>query len=220
MKLKILMIDDHPSMIEGYKIILSYNDFGYEIETTSATDSKSAYEIITKTKKSNAFNVVFLDYSLPAYGAKNIQNGKDLALVIKKRMPKAKIVILTSHTESILLYDIIRNVEPAGVLVKSDFSAEELLSAFQEIMEGKIYHSQTVKQTIKELTSKKIYLDSFNRQIISLIAQGINTKSIPNHINMSISAIEKRKVTIREYFLIPKGNDEDIIREAKRLGLI
>ena len=220
MKLKILMIDDHPSMIEGYKIILSYNDFGYEIETTSATDTKSAYEIITKTKKSNAFNVVFLDYSLPPYDAKNIQNGKDLAIIIKKRMPKAKIVILTSHTESILLYDIIRNVEPAGVLVKSDFSAEELLSAFQEIMEGKIYHSQTVKQTIKELTSKKIYLDSFNRQIISLIAQGINTKSIPNHINMSISAIEKRKVVIREYFSIPKGNDEDIIREAKRLGLI
>ena len=129
MKLKILMIDDHPSMIEGYKIILSYNDFGYEIETTSATDTKSAYEIITKTKKSNAFNVVFLDYSLPPYDAKNIQNGKDLAIIIKKRMPKAKIVILTSHTESILLYDIIRNVEPAGVLVKSDFSAEELLSA-------------------------------------------------------------------------------------------
>ena len=214
------MIDDHPSMIEGYKIILSYNDFGYEIETTSATDTKSAYEIVSKTKKNNAFNVVFLDYSLPAYTAKNINNGKDLAMIIKKRMPKAKIVVLTSHTESILLYDIMKEVEPAGILVKSDFSAEELLSAFQEIMEGKIYHSQTVKNTIKELTSKKIYLDSYSRQIISLIAQGINTKSIPNHINMSISAIEKRKVVIREYFLIPKGNDEDILREARRLGLI
>ena len=61
MKLKILMIDDHPSMIEGYKIILSYNDFGYEVETTSATDTKSAYEIITNPGYYISYGSIYFD---------------------------------------------------------------------------------------------------------------------------------------------------------------
>ena len=73
---------------------------------------------------------------------------------------------------------------------------------------------------MKELLSKKAYLDNFNRQIITLLAQGIKTKSLPNHKNLSISSIEKRKVQIKDYLSIEKGTDEDIIREAKRLGLI
>jgi two-component system, NarL family, response regulator NreC len=220
MRVKILMVDDHPSMLEGYKIILSYNDLGYEIETTSAFTSQSAYDIITNDVNPVDFDLVFLDYSLPKYEEKNIKNGEDLAVVVKEYLPNSKIVMLTSHTEALLLYGFIRNINPAGLLVKSDFTAEELLTAFDLIMKGQVYHSQTVKENIKELLSKKIYLDNFNRQIIALLAQGIKTKSLPNHLNLSISAIEKRKVQIRDYFCIQKGTDEDIIREAKKLGLI
>jgi two-component system response regulator NreC len=68
--------------------------------------------------------------------------------------------------------------------------------------------------------SQKKILDQQNRQIISLLAQGIKTKNLPSYLNISISAIEKRKVNIRYYFNLKKGSDEDIIREAKRLGLV
>lgn len=220
MKVKILMVDDHPSMIEGYKIILSYNNLGFEIETTTAFNCESAYEIITNKSKKASFDLVFLDYSLPPYEEKNIASGEDLAMLTKTHLPDSKIVMLTSHTEALVLYNILRNVEPAGLLVKSDFTADELLIAFDIIMKGEIYHSVTVKQCMKELLSKKVYLDNFNRQIITLLAQGIKTKSLPNHLNLSISSIEKRKVQIKDYFCIEKGTDEDIIREAKRLGLI
>lgn len=220
MKLKILMVDDHPSMIEGYKIILSYNDLGFEIETTAAYNCESAYEIITNTTNPDVFDLVFLDFSLPPFEARNISSGEDLAMLVKTHLPDSKIVMLTSHTEALILYNIIRNIEPEGLLVKSDFSAEELISAFDIIMKGEIYHSTTVKQNVKELLSKRVYLDHFNRQIITLLAQGIKTKSLPSHLNLSISAIEKRKVQIRDYFNIQNGKDEDIIREAKKLGLI
>lgn len=213
------MIDDHPSMIEGYKIILSYNALGFEIETTSVYNCESAYEIITN-KKRNTFDLVFLDYSLPPYEKMNITSGEDIAMLIKTHWPNCKIVMLTSHTEALILYNILRNVEPAGLLVKSDFSADELLVAFDAVMNGHIYHSVTVKECTKELLSKKIYLDNFNRQIITLLSQGIKTKSLPNYMNLSMSSIEKRKVQIKDYFSIEKGTDEDIIREAKRLGLI
>lgn len=220
MVVKILMVDDHPSMLEGYKIILSYNTLGFEIETTSAYNCESAYEIITNKLKKPDFDLIFLDYSLPPFVEKNIISGEDLAMLAKTYMPNSKIVMLTSHTEALVLYTILRNVEPAGMLVKSDFSADELLLAFDLIMKGEIYHSSTVKQCMKELLSKKVYLDNFNRQIITLLAQGIKTKSLPNHLNLSISSIEKRKVQIKDYFGIEKGTDEDIIKEAKKRGLI
>lgn len=219
-KLKILMVDDHPSMIEGYKIILSYNSSGFDIETFAAYNCETAFALITNRTKINNFDLVFLDYSLPPFEEMNIKSGEDLAMLVKTLLPEVKIIMLTSHTESILLYNLIKNIEPAGLLVKSDFSADELLLAFDTIMHGNTYHSDTVKANIKELLSGNKYLDDYNRQIIGLLAQGIKTKNLPNHINLSISAIEKRKVQIRDYFCIKNGNDEDIIREAKSLGFI
>jgi two-component system, NarL family, response regulator NreC len=217
MKLKILIVEDHPSMIEGYKIILSYNTKDYEIEATSAFNCKTAYDIITDTTE---FDVILLDYSLPAYPEKGINSGKDLAVLTRKQKPDSKIIVLTSHSEALILYDLIVTVEPEGILVKSDFSAEELLKAFELIVEGGTYHSTTVTQNVSELLSKKIYLDSYNRKIISLLAEGIKTKNIPNYMNLSISAVEKRKVQIKDYLGIDKGGDEEIIRKAKEAGLI
>jgi two-component system, NarL family, response regulator NreC len=220
MKLNILMVDDHPSIIEGYKIILNYNDLGYEIETTVAHNCKDAYDIIMAARREKGFDVVFLDYSLPPYEEKNLKTGEDLAVLVREYLPDSKIVLLTSHTEALILYPIVKKVNPEGLLIKSDFSADELLTAFDAIMHGKTYQSITVINCLKELLSKRIFLDNFNRQIISLLAQGVKTKSLPSYLNLSISAIEKRKFQIREYFSIEKGNDEDIIREAKKSGLI
>ncbi|MBP9793215.1 MAG: response regulator transcription factor [Flavobacterium sp.] len=216
MKVKVLMVDDHPSMIEGYKIILSYNTLGYEIETAVAYNCQTAFELINTAK----FDVIFLDFSLPPFEAQNIHNGVDLAKLIRKKGLKSKIVILTSHSESIILYDIITATDPDGLLVKSDFSAEELLIAFEKIVNGENYRSATVIHNVKELLSNKVYLDDYNRKIISLLSQGIKTKSIPNHINISMSSVEKRKIQIRDYFGLKKASDEDIVREAKKAGLL
>ena len=216
-KVKILMVDDHPSMIEGYKIILSYNNLGYEIETTSAYNCEDALTLISGETE---YDLVFLDYALPPYEKLNINSGKDLGVLIRSKMPNAKIVILTSHSESIILYDIIHSIDPEGILVKSDFSADDLLLAFEKIMKGDKYLSATVTQNVKKLLSSEIYLDEYNRKIIALIAQGIKTKNMPNHMNLSISAIEKRKAQIKDYFGIEKGNDEEILKQAKKIGLL
>ena len=219
MKLRVLMVDDHPSIIEGYKIILSYNDYGYEIETQMANNCKDAFDMVNASIK-KPFDLIFMDYSLPAYEEENLKNGEDVALVIRQKMPKSKIIILTSHTEGLLLYSIVKSVEPQGLLIKSDFTADDLLVAVDAIVKGETYYSATVKHCLEGLLSKRKFLDHSNRQIIALLAQGVKTKSLPNHLNLSMSAIEKRKVQIRDFFSLEKGNDEDIIEAAKKLGLI
>ena len=123
--LHILMIDDHPSMIEGYKSILSFNDLGLNFKVTPAYDCESAYSIINATESEKAFDFAFVDLSLPTFLEKNIKSGEDLALLIKNKFPTCKIVILTSHAEAFILDNIQKNIEPIGILVKSDFTADE-----------------------------------------------------------------------------------------------
>lgn len=220
MNLKILMIDDHPPIIEGYKAILSYNEMGYKIITTAAHNCKEAYDIITSTSDQNVFDLVFIDITLPLYPEKNLNSGQDLIFFIQKQLPNAKIIVLTSHTESFLLYSIIKENKPNGLLIKNDISAQEFLVAFSTIMNGTTYYSKTVLDLKLESANKTNYLDNYNRQIITLLSQGIKTKNLGEHLFLSNSSIEKRKVVIKAFLGIEKGNDEDILREARNKGLI
>ncbi len=46
-KLNILMVDDHPMILEGYKnTLLGADDLNYFIEVTTASDCDSAYDEI------------------------------------------------------------------------------------------------------------------------------------------------------------------------------
>ena len=216
----LLIIDDHPLLVEGYKSILSYNTLGFEINITSAFNCKEAQQVITDPKNSRQFEIAFVDLNLPTYSQENLNSGADLISLIKKHLFDCKIVVITSHAEAFILYNIEKKYYPDGILVKSDFTAEDLILAFETVLNGNIYYSDTVKKQLKSLASKERYLDNYNRQIISLLAQGIKSKSLPEYLPLSMSAIDKRKTLIKDYFNIVKGNDEDIIREAKNAGFI
>ncbi len=213
------MIDDHPSQIEGYKSILSYNRRGIPIEATACHDCEAAYHLI-QSSLAEKFDIVFLDQSLPAYETRNIRCGTDLASLIRKRMPRARLVFLTSHIEALVLYNIVQRLRPEGLLVKSDFDADEMLRAFDLILDGKIYHSETVTWQMKRMLQRAEYLDSLNRQIIQFLAKGVKTKHLPEHLHLSLSAIEKRKAQIRDYFCVGAGKDKDIVTVARELGLV
>lgn len=216
----ILMIDDHAPIIEGYKSILSYNKSGFSIVTKEANDCETAYYIITNPNNTLLFDLVFIDVTLPPFIEKNIHSGEDLIPIIKEYLPNAKVVVLTSHTESLVLFRILDNCKPDGLLVKSDFTSEEFLIVFETILSGEKYFSKTVLKHNKEVAENRKVLDYYNSQIITLLSQGIKTKNLHEHLHLSVSAIDKRKATIKMFFGIEKGTDEDIIREARNQGLI
>ncbi len=218
--MNVLMIDDHPTQLEGYKSILEYNEMGLSIKATKATDTKTAYEIITNPEKNPLYDIVFLDIGMPKYEEKNINSGEDLGLLIKKHSPDSKIIIITSYFEGLILYELLQKIEPRGILVKSDFDGEDLLEAFKKVYLGETYYSETVIKAKNIITSNSNFLDSINRKIILLLAQGIKTKDLTKHIDLSISAIEKRKIAIKEYFNIDKSSQDDILNKARELGLV
>lgn len=220
MHVNLLIVDDHMPIIEGYKSILSYNKFGYIINTTAANSLEAAYKILADPTREIQFDAVLIDLTLPEFPEKNLYTGEDLVAVVRKYSPQSKVAILTSHAESILFYRILNESNPDGLLVKSDFTSEEFLVAFDVIMKGEKYYSSTVLRYKKELVPSNKIFDNYNRQIILLLSQGVKTKSIQDQLNLSKSAIDKRKAIIKDMLGIAKGNDEDILREARKQGLI
>ncbi len=218
MELKVLMVDDHPPIIEGYKSILAYNPHGYVLDTTSAYSCEAARDTLANATKS--FDIVFLDLTLPPFPEGKLYSGEDLIPIVRKYHPEAKIIVLTSHSESIVLYKILNEHSPNGLLVKSDFQSPELVVAFDAVVKGESYFSRTIHKYQKTWEEKSKVMDSYNRQILLLLSQGVQTKSLPDLLHLSKSAIDKRKAIIKQIFGIDKGTDEDILREARRQGLI
>ncbi|WP_395043681.1 hypothetical protein [Flavobacterium sp.] len=220
MDINVIMIDDHLPIIEGYKSMLSYNTAGYKLNTIMAIDCETGYKAISNSNYTNSIDVVFVDIALPAFAEKNINSGEELVPIIKKFLPQAKIVILTSHTESFVLCRIIKELNPNGIIVKNDITANDFIVGFEAIMKGENYYSKTVLKSQKEITASKKTLDSYNQQVITLLVQGVKNKNIQEQLQLSRSAIDKRKVAIKEFFGIDKGTDEDIIKAARNHNLI
>ena len=59
MELKVLMVDDHPPIIEGYRSILADNSFGYILNTTAVHSCEAAYKEVFQAK--DPFDIVFVD---------------------------------------------------------------------------------------------------------------------------------------------------------------
>jgi DNA-binding NarL/FixJ family response regulator len=218
MEVRVLLVDDHPPMIAGYKSLLENypNSLNFKVSYTNSI--KSAYDTIINS--TSEFDIITLDISMPAYEEKNLKAGTDLIPFIRKHRPKTKIIVITSHTQGLILFDKNKEYYPEGIMVKSDFTDCELSIAFTEVLKGNIHYSETVQNLKKVMTSTVTFLDNYSRQIIILLSQGVQTKNLPEYLNLSQSAIDKRKAIIKEYFNIEKGNDEDILREARKQGLI
>lgn len=217
---KILIVDDHPSMITGYKTILSHNNLGHEFEFYSENNCKTAYDRISNVTNPISFDLVMLDYSLPSYPEENISNGGDLAVLVHKYLPSAKILIITSHFESVILYNIYLKTQPNGIMVKTDVDDEELLLAYEKIMKGETYFSKTAKKAKAERLLAEGHFDAIDRQIISLLSTGCQIKTIATAIKVSEDTVKKRKSKIKDMLGIDKGNDEDILRECRLLRMI
>ena len=144
----IFMIDDHPAMIEGYKSILAFNSLDIDINTTVAYTCEAAYNIIFDIKNKSYFDFAFIDLKLPCFIEKNIKNGLDLAILVKENLINCKIIMITSHAEAIDLDAMERNLAPNGILVKSDFTADEFLIAFENIYKKQIYKSKSVLESL------------------------------------------------------------------------
>ncbi|MDN3491267.1 response regulator [Winogradskyella bathintestinalis] len=219
--IKILMVDDHPIIIEGYQnVLLATKQDDQSLQIDTAHNCDEAVAMIEQASKKYPYHLCFFDISLPASEDGKYASGEDLALLAKKLMPRTKIVILTMFNETFRIHNIIKEIDPQGFLIKSDLTSMELADGFQQILKSPPYYSSTVNNYLKKTVSSDIYVDDINRKILHLLAQGIRTKSLNEYIGISTSGIEKRKKQLKILFSVEDGKDETLLKKAKNKGYL
>ena len=219
---KIFLVDDHPITVDGYKnLIARTKTETIDFDFVTAFSCEEAYKrIIEKHNDQENFDVALLDISLPAYPAKNLQTGIDVAKLIRYYFPACKIILLTMHSEPAIVTTAIHEVNPEGFILKNDIDATSFVNAYQSIMLGATFYNNTISKVQNNAIINKLNFDAIDLQILLLLDKKIKTKDMPNHINLSLSAIEKRKTNIKNQLLKDKGNDTAIVDTAKKLNLI
>lgn len=219
-KKNILIVDDHPFIIEGYKNgITRYKPTEFEYSISQAIDCKSAYEIITDPKIKK-FDIAFLDISMPTYEEKGLHSGEDLARLLKEFMPNCQIILLTMYTEELKIKHIIETINPSGLVIKNDLTFDELLFGFDKVINNETYYSQSIQKMIDLAQQDTIEIDLFDKQILFHISKGTKTIDIPQYVPISLEAIEKRKLNLKIVLNIQGESDIELVREARDKGLL
>ena len=124
------------------------------------------------------------------------------------------------YTELLKIKTIIKTINPNGLVIKNDLTFDELLFAFDKVIKNEKYYSQSVLKMLAQSEEDSIEIDQFDKEILFHISKGTKLSDIPQYIPISLGAIERRKIKLKELLKIEEGSDIDLVREAKSKGLL
>ncbi|SHM73545.1 response regulator [Flavobacterium xanthum] len=218
--MNIFLVDDHPMTVEGYSNALLETPFGLRNPIfTKAYNCEDAYAILLrKLSLKKLFDIAIIDKGLPSYEAKSILSGSDLAIYIREMMPNCKIIMITAHTEVIIVYDIVKKVRPEGLMIKNDVTPQKLQQAVTAIFAGEQYYSTIVKKCINEIWKKELMIEDYNRQILLYLSKGFKIKELESIIYLTTSTIQKRIIRMKKAFEVT--DETGLVKEAIKQGFI
>ncbi len=188
-KIKLLLVDDHPIVLEGIKSHLSAQD-GFEV----VGDAADGEEAIRQARRLLP-DIILMDISMPH------MNGLEAMTLLRKEVPNAKVLVLTMHDKKEYISQIFR-LGARGYLLK-DTSPAELVHAIRSIHAGELVFSSTVSRILvgelvsegeKELKRpRSSELSEREREVLVLIAEGHSNKEIADRLLVGVRTIETHR---------------------------
>ena len=188
-KIKLLLVDDHPIVLEGIKSHLSA-----QADFEVIGDAADGREAIRKARRLLP-DIILMDISMPH------MNGLEAMTLLRKQVPNAKILVLTMHDKKEYISQIFR-LGARGYLLK-DTSPAELVHAIKLIYAGEVVFSSAVSRILvdefvsegeQELKpSRSSELSEREREVLVLIAKGNSNKEIADHLVVGVRTIETHR---------------------------
>jgi two-component system, NarL family, nitrate/nitrite response regulator NarL len=206
LKIKVLIVDDHPMVLEGMSAMLAQIEF-VEIAGTAA----NAYEAIQQIKLTPP-DIVITDINMPEV------SGIELALKIRKEFPAVKIIAMSTFKERSYISQMIQN-GASGYLVKSA-SREEIEEAILSVHEGKLYMSLDINLSTadkQELTDMPV-LSSREKEVLLLIADGFTNPQIAGKLFISLHTVDSHRKNLLTKFAV--NNTASLIKLAAKYNLV
>lgn len=221
-KIRILLVDDYVILLKGLITMLNeIKDFNLEIVYKTTGDT--AYEAIVLSEKTNPFNILFTDLSFNLCEG-TITSGETLINQVKKVAPNLKIGVITEHSETNRVFNVIQNQKPLVYLLKSGCNTSELNFAIHKMLKDENYYSHLVHKKTLKRSVVQISMDTIALQILEELPKHSKISNLVGHIKkedgkpLKIRSIEAKLADLR--INLEANNNTDLILKAKQLGII
>ena len=208
-RIRILVADDHAVVRQGFKMIL---DAQADMEIVGeAGNGREAVELAEQLHP----DVVVMDVSMPEL------NGIEATRRLATSVPRARVVALSMHKDSVYVREILR-AGARGYLLK-DSGAADLVAAIRAVASGESYLSPAVSNAVlddyrKHATNPIDLLTSREREVLQLLAEGKTNKEIAGVLNLSVYTVEAHRGRILEKLNLHSIGE--LVLFAVRNGLI
>jgi len=187
-KFSLAIVDDHQIVIDGLKSLLQ----GLENFTVVAECNEPVKML--ETLKHQSVDILLTDIMMP------VMNGAQLAKEVHRLYPSIKILALSMSGQGDLVNQMIEDADIAGYVLKN-IGKKEFVHALEKISTGGIYFSEEVINEMTKASELKreniaINLTAREIQIIKLIEQEYNNKSIADSLFLSERTIETHRKNI------------------------
>jgi two-component system response regulator NreC len=214
-RIKVLIVDDHAVLRQALRLLLEGQQ-----EVDVVGDAGNGREALEACERFHP-DVVLMDMVMPGL------NGLEATRQIRRRVPKAKILILTGYMEDEQILAALRAGASGYVVKKSD--VQELLLGIQTVHRGNTYFSSAISEgdavqdylwQAKKPEAKTGYdlLTSREREVLQLIAEGYSNQKIAQELFISVKTVEAHKAHIMSK--LHAQNRTDLIRYAIRKGIV
>ena len=183
LKIRVVIVDDHPLVIEGLKSLLRGNR---EIKVVhSCEKGNEVFDFL----RQNEADIVLLDINLPDL------NGTEVCKLITKEHPKTSVIGLSTYGERSIINQMITN-GAKGYLLKN-VTESELVEAINKVYRGKYYYGSEIQQamanTIFHTMGSTPRLTKREKQILELIVSGKTTNGIAEELFISPLTVETHR---------------------------
>lgn len=211
-KTRIVIADDHALFREGLRSLI---EMQADMEVVGeAANSSLAVSLSNELQP----DVVILDISMPGPG------GIDASRQIRRQSPNIRILILSMHSRWNYITALL-NIGISGYFLKTD-SFAAIAGAIRGNNSGDVYLSPEIKEILIERCFKKGANDKFNssgldsrqREILRLLAEGKSAGQIAGRFNISRKSVEFQRRTLMSRLEI--RNTADLVKYALKEGFI
>jgi DNA-binding NarL/FixJ family response regulator len=192
-KLRVLVVDDHPVLRQGLKLLINQ-----EPDLMVCAEAENLQQAFTAIREERP-DIAIIDLSLAQ------SSGIDLIKNIKPRYPDLPILVLSMHEESLYAERALR-AGARGYIMKKE-APEKVISAIRKVLEGSLYVSEAMgDKLLHQFVSRKsatvsspveLFSDR-ELEVFQLIGKGLGTRQIAEKLNISIKTVEVYRANIKE----------------------
>ena len=187
--MKVALVEDQELFIKGIEAILKHHENVNEIATYL-----TAKEALNSISTFNP-DVIFLDLNLPD------STGVDVLKELRNRGSKAVISILSAYADKNVI-DVVKSLK-ANAYLSKEASEEELFHVIENLSvnDKNFYLGKNLIEKSKKVEGElsiKLNISKREREILSYIAQGLNSNEIADKINISRHTVDSHRKNLRK----------------------